>query len=218
MRIIYLFNDFKKIFFKQKRSNLDYNYVLRSKKFSSSRRQKIEHKYINNISRKNDVDHVLDYGCNDGRLALSIDKNIKYYGVDINTNLKKSHMYSKNIRIYKNKIYIKKKFNCIILSHVIGHLDNPINIIKELSKNLKKNGIILIITPNKYFKFLISFKNLFNNYLPDNTVFKYYSKAEIIDILQKINLKLIYFKKYSIQKNFIRERLIGERLLFVVKK
>ncbi len=218
MRLIYLFNDFKKIFLKQKKNNLDYNYVVRTKKFSNSSRQKTEHKYINNILRKNDINDVLDFGCNDGRLALSIDKNIKYFGVDINTNLKRTHLHSKNVRIYNKEVFLKKKFKCIILSHVIGHLDNPINIIKRLTNNLKKNGIIIIITPNKYFKFFISFKNLFNNYLPDNTVLKYYSKKEVLDILQKINLKLFYFKKYSIHNNLILKKLMGERLIFVVKK
>jgi 2-polyprenyl-3-methyl-5-hydroxy-6-metoxy-1,4-benzoquinol methylase len=218
MRIISLYQDFKKIFFKQKKNDFDYNYVLRTKKFSKSKRQKIEHRFINNILRKNKIKEVLDYGCNDGRLAISIGKEIKYEGVDINKNIKKIHLYSKNIKIYNKNIYLKKKFECIILSHVIGHVSNPLNLIKSLKKNIKRNGIIIIITPNKYFKFYVSFKNLFNNYFPDNTVLKYYSKTEILSILNILNLKLFYFKKYSIQNNSISKDLVGERLIFIAKK
>lgn len=218
MRFIKLLYDFKKIFFKEKKNKFDYNYVLRTKKFSKSKRQKIEHQYINKILKKNKIKEVLDFGCNDGRLAASIDKDIIYQGVDINNNIKKGYLYSKNIKIFDKHISLKRKFECIVFSHVIGHLDNPYSLINGLIKNLKKKGIFIIITPNKYYKFFISFKNLFNDYMPDETVLKYYSKKEILNILNLLNFRLIYFKNYSIQNNSIKKSLIGERLIFVAKK
>ena len=78
-------------------------------------------------------------------------------------------------------------------------------------------GIIIIITPKKYFKLFIFFSNLFNNYIPDTTVIKYYSKNEILEILKIKNLNPIYFKSYSIIQGTLRKKLISERLFFVAQ-
>ena len=219
MRFKLIINDFKKIFYKRQPSKLNNNYILRTKKFGNSKRQKVEHLFINKILKKFSASRTLDFGCNDGRLMVSLNKKINYHGIDINNNLKKNFLYSKKIKIYKKNIPIyKSKFDSIIISHVIGHLNNPVKAICELKKNLKKNGIIIIITPNKYFKFFIFFINLFNQYIPDTTVIKYYSKKEILNFLKLQNLKLIYFKNYSIICGSLKKKLIGERLFFVAQK
>lgn len=218
MRIKLVFYDFIKIFYKFQNSKISNNYILRTKKFSKSKRQKIEHNFINKILKKFHVKRVLDFGCNDGVLKISLNKRINYNGIDINKKLKSNFLYSKKIKIYKKKIpTYKLKFDCIIISHVIGHINNPIKVIGDLKKSLKKKGIIIIITPNKYFKLFIFFSNLFNNYIPDITVTKYYSKNEILEILKIKNLNPIYFRSYSIIKGTLRKKLISERLFFVAQ-
>ena len=42
----------------------------------------------------------------------------------------------------------RKKFDFVIFSHVIEHIKNPKNVISQLSKLLKVNGILYIETPN----------------------------------------------------------------------
>ena len=49
MRIKLVFYDFIKIFYKFQNSKISNNYILRTKKFSKSKRQKIEHNFINKI-------------------------------------------------------------------------------------------------------------------------------------------------------------------------
>ena len=218
MRLKLIFYDFIKIFYKLKNSEINNNYILRTKIFSKSKRQKIEHDFINKILKKFHVKRVLDFGCNDGVLKISLSKRVDYNGIDINKKLKSNFLYSKKIKIYKKRIpTYKVKFDCIIISHVIGHIYNPIKVICDLKKNLKKKGIIIIITPNKYFKLFIFFSNLFNNYIPDTTVIKYYSKNEILEILKIKNLNPIYFKSYSIIQGTLRKKLISERLFFVAQ-
>ena len=43
---------------------------------------------------------------------------------------------------------IRTKFDYILFSHVIEHLKNPIFVLKKLRTILKKNGTLLIETPN----------------------------------------------------------------------
>ena len=50
---------------------------------------------------------------------------------------------------------------------------------------MKKEGILIIISPNKYYKFFYSFLNLFNKYMPDETIFKHYSIDDIIKLTKK---------------------------------
>ena len=65
---------------------------------------------------------------------------------------------------------------------------------------------------------LVFLKNLFNNYEPDPTVIRYYSKYEILSTNTLKRMNLIYYKNYSIINNSIIEKKIGERLIFVFKK
>ena len=135
MRLSRIFNDFKKIFFKNGLVKPDLKYFIRTKKFSSTKKQKTEHLFINRLLNKFLIKSILDFGCNDGILKLSLSKKISYSGIDTNTALKKK-LFSKNIKIYKNKIpNFRYKLDCILLSHVIGHLENKDFVINTLIQN-----------------------------------------------------------------------------------
>ena len=103
MRLKLVFYDFIKIFCKFQNSKINNNYILRTNKFSKSKKQKIEHNFINKILKKFHVKRVLDFGCNDGILKISLSKRINYNGIDINKKLKSNFLYSKKIKIYKKK-------------------------------------------------------------------------------------------------------------------
>jgi len=96
-----------------------------------------------------DESDVLDFGCGRGdfiQLAKKISK--RSVGVELNrTN-----------RDYLNKVGIQcvnklselndDKFDLITLNHVFEHLNDPINILIELQKYLKPNGMIIIEVPH----------------------------------------------------------------------
>jgi SAM-dependent methyltransferase len=96
--------------------------------------------------------NILDYGCGSGELANCLanyfpDKKI--YTSDI-FKLDKSFIpkIKKHYLLNENLIY-KKKFDSIILRHVLEHILNIRNFLKKIKRLLKNNGSVLIIeVPN----------------------------------------------------------------------
>ena len=212
MRIIEVIKDF----LKGKRNP---NYHLRVKKFSQNINQIAEKNIISKILKKQNVNRILDFGCNDGLLNKYLNNDINYWGIDNNKRIKKGlKLYSKNIKIIKKKIPFKNDFfDCVVLSHVIAHIENPYKLIRNLEKKLKSKGIFIIVSPNKFYKFFYSFFNIFNNYNPDTTIYKYYSSLEIKNKFLK-NYKILDTLNYSIKNGKIRNSLINSRFLIVLKK
>ena len=218
MRIIEVIKDFLKVFImiKGKRNP---NYHKRVKKFSQNTNQIAEKNIISKILKKQNVNRILDFGCNDGLLNKYLNNDINYWGIDNNKKIKEElKLYSKNIKIIKKKIPFKNGFfDCVVLSHVIAHIENPYKLIRNLEKKLKSKGIFIIVSPNKFYKFFYSFFNIFNNYNPDTTIYKYYSSLEIKNKFLK-NYKILDTLNYSIKNGKIRNSLINSRFLIVLKK
>ena len=104
--------------------------------------------------------NLLDVGCGTGTfeeiLSLSQNKcNFDVSGTDIS---KKSIEIAKSKRLL-NSIFLcgdaenlpfkNKSFDCIVLIEVIEHIPNKESVFKELKRVLKRNGKIIITTPNK---------------------------------------------------------------------
>ena len=92
---------------------------------------------------------ILDFGCENGDfLLLSKEISKRSVGIEI----------TKENREYTNSIGIEcvntlselndDKFDLITLNHVFEHLNDPINILVELQKYLKDDGIIIIEVPH----------------------------------------------------------------------
>lgn len=112
---------------------------------------------LNNLNAKSFIKKfgknktVLDYGCGDGSFIKCPNKNDlkKIYGFDpnIRENNQINEKESCIIHKYKN---LKKigRFDIIRMHHVIEHLSDLDNEMLFLKSLLKKNGLILIQTPN----------------------------------------------------------------------
>ena len=114
---------------------------------------------------------ILDVGCGIGDL-LSYKKNI--IGVDINPC---AVSYCKNkgldARIMKvNKLpFNSKTFDCIVLDNVLEHIRDPLPLLDEISRVIKKHGILIIGVPG--------IKGY--SYDPDHK--KYYTKTTLISLM-----------------------------------
>lgn len=96
---------------------------------------------------------ILDVGCGWGDFLKILDNNqLPYLGIDISQaavkicrkkflNCQKADL----INFVKNS---KQKCSTITFFQVIEHLKNPLEYLKAAKKLLKKNGILLITTPN----------------------------------------------------------------------
>ena len=119
------------------------------------RREKLNHqkdiKYITSYLNKFSGKNILDVGCGLGYLLSSLNKKKNHlYGCEVDNYCLESASKYGTIKIgeFENIHYKKNFFDIIICHHVIEHVKNPKKFIKEIKKILKKNGILIIATPD----------------------------------------------------------------------
>ena len=93
-------------------------------------------KLINN--KQNETFTILDYGGGDGFMSQSFCLLIKTIS-NININVKIFDLIEKDVN--KEEI-LNKKYDLIILSHIIEHLHEPKKVIQECKNLLSNNGLI----------------------------------------------------------------------------
>jgi SAM-dependent methyltransferase len=96
---------------------------------------------------------VLDVGCNDGTMMklLKEKRECDVYGVDI-SELAIEAATEKGLNVQyadAHKLPFKdKSFDVVILSEVLSHVQNPEEVLAEIRRVLKKNGILLGSAPH----------------------------------------------------------------------
>lgn len=114
---------------------------------------------VNNLAR--DIDHlsenksdtILEIGCGSGSLLISLQKRGLYqvWGSDISDAgqhaLSRMKIQFRKSNIEKSFPY-HKKFELLILNHVIEHLLDPVSVLSACREHLSERGKIIIITPN----------------------------------------------------------------------
>ncbi len=96
---------------------------------------------------------ILDVGCGDGDTLVQLKKmGWETYGLDIDSKAieiaKKRGINARLGTFREISKYPDNYFDAIRLYHVIEHLDNPSECLSLISKKLKKEGELLIGTPN----------------------------------------------------------------------
>lgn len=97
---------------------------------------------------------ILDIGCGSGSYIYTLKKyGWDVYGLDISSksvNFARSQLKLPNVfaGTIESKRFPDEFFNVILLKHVIEHLPDPRSSLKEIYRILKKDGLLLIITPN----------------------------------------------------------------------
>ena len=164
------------------------NIKYRSTKFGNERI-----KYIfDNIKLNKRKLKILDYGCGYGSFLLATKKkNIYAKGIDFDDD--SIEVCKKlNLNVSKNSINdeVDKSYDIITLFDVIEHLQDPDTFLKNAMRKLKKNGHILLYTPN-----INSFSNILMGHEHNNfSIFDhvcFYNEQSINFICKKYGLKLI---------------------------
>lgn len=119
-------------------------------------------KILGSIDNNNLI--LLDAGCGHGSFLVDENRSkiSQAYGVDISKS-----SVSKNISLDEIKItnlehlpYKDNYFDVVTSLWVIEHLENPQVVFKEIARVLKKNGLFLFATPNKFYLPLLIVKIL----------------------------------------------------------
>ena len=143
-----------------------------------------------------DCKDYLDFGCNTGALHYVLKRfnnKARYIGVDINREaIKIASQHSLKCQHFDgyNSPFSSGSFDCVVMNHCIGHIENPRQALSEIRRLMKSNGKLLIATPNRGFKRSKIIKNLFNKYQPDKTVLRYFSQNSLKLLLQKNNFEI----------------------------
>jgi 2-polyprenyl-3-methyl-5-hydroxy-6-metoxy-1,4-benzoquinol methylase len=171
------------------------------------------------INRINSIkfSSMCDVGCGPGYL-LSVFQKKKILGIDIDLNaLKIASRYSEVCKIDLNKknIFLKRKFDLVVCYHVIEHIKNPNIFIKNIKSILKKNGTLIVGTPDFDSAMARLYKNKFRM-LHDKTHISLFSRESLVRFLENFGFKIFnidypffeteYFNKKSILKIFSKNK------------
>ncbi len=98
---------------------------------------------LNNLSTEKSI---LDYGCGTGALIEYLQTyNWKVAGYEPNNS---DNLKNKKILIFKDKTEIKGVYSLLSLWHVLEHVVDPVQTLKEVKPFIKENGKLIIAVPN----------------------------------------------------------------------
>lgn len=170
---------------------------------------------------------ILDFGCGTGKLVKYLKKNgYDALGVDL---WPYSEKYLFQIKEKARLPFRKNCFDIIIFMHSIAHIKNIRHSIAECRRTLKKQGHIIIITPNPRFLMFYWILNRWpirkiRKYKPDHTVVKHYSAKNLRALFPRKTFALYYTGKLPFCKETSRIFLnrsfkdtLRERIIFAVR-
>lgn len=197
----------KKIFetYEKRKYNSNLERYSIKKEFDSAKNEFLRFEKISNFIKKNSNHYVsgkfsiLDYGGGDGYISKCF-KNL----LEANSNIK---VFISNFDPIKwnrgsNK-FVNKKFDLIIMSHVVEHLNDPIKIINKLKKNfLNQNGLIFVEVPDERTRFI---KLILKNKIGLHYHVTHHSRNSLEKMFLKCNFnfvrtKYIYLSSYRGEK------------------
>ena len=139
-------------------------------------------------------DKILDCGCGAGDNARHLlEKGAIVTGITISKAEKEvAKKFCKEVHLANLETGIPKevseKFNFIIMSHILEHLVNPINLLNDSKNLLEKNGKLIIALPNfliyyNRLKILKGNFNYTNGGIMDETHVRFYSPKLVKDLI-----------------------------------
>jgi len=171
---------------------------------------------------------VMDVGCGEGYITQKIKELIPkahIFGIDnsdiaIKTANKKFAGINFAVGDVMNLPHAHGWFDIVVCNNLIEHVNDPVKMLLEINKKLKKGGFLIISTPSPYrienlFSWLIRGKIC----LMSDNHFKEYSIREMINILKKTGYIIEDFKskplKYAIKnpKKYLIHKIIKPILI-----
>lgn len=139
----------------------------------------------------NENSKVVEIGCSSGFILndmYSIRK-AEYFGFDLDIDaIRFGQAKFKNISLSNENFFeTKGLFNTIVLSHVMEHIDSPVNFINGLKSKLAEDGKIVISVPN-------SKKELER---PSWEHVNYFSAKALSELARKCNLSILFLKEWT---------------------
>lgn len=98
---------------------------------------------------------LLDIGCGQGeylqRLRIKNQYNMQLYGVDVG-GVDEERMRKQSIKFFKGDLAEAKFkdafFDVVTINHALEHVEDPVRVLREINRILKKTGKLIIGIPN----------------------------------------------------------------------
>ena len=179
---------------------------------------------------------ILDVGCGGGIICEPLARlGAKVTGIDFApNNIKAAKIHSKKNKLKINyinkdieKSKLDEKFDIILMFEVLEHLDNWKKTIKNIKKNLNKDGMVIISTINRNLiskLFAINLAENILNWIPKGThdYNKLIKPEELKNTLSKENFQFNNIKglifdplsnEWKLSKNYIINYFCGANLI-----
>ena len=139
---------------------------------------------------------VVDFGCGAGgfiNLAKDVCKTV--YGLELEERLRKYHI-EKGLKVYSSIKEIDENVDFITMFHVLEHLQNPIDILKDLKEHLNdKKSQIIIEVPNSNDALITLYKSeAFSKFTWWSCHLYTYNSNSLKILAQKAGYKINYIK------------------------
>jgi SAM-dependent methyltransferase len=111
---------------------------------------KDEIKFINKL-KTNKKPRFLDLGCGCGFVLSAISSKYSKYGLEVSQigyDMTKKVTFNVYHGELKRNTYPSNFFDVVFCGHVIEHVKDPLTFVRIINKILKKNGNLIIATPN----------------------------------------------------------------------
>lgn len=169
--------------------------------------------------------NLLDVGCSTGIfLSIAKERGFNVYGVEVNertAEIANNNKLNVFVGVLKNANFKDNYFSIIHLGSVIEHVPDPVALLKESKRILKKGGIIIISTPNsECFWFKASrllyqwFKFPWSVLIPHYHLFLF-SESNFEKLLSRMKFKIL---DINYHKCSLRHQLGGTGLFKKLKK
>jgi 2-polyprenyl-3-methyl-5-hydroxy-6-metoxy-1,4-benzoquinol methylase len=145
------------------------------------------------------VGRYLDFGCGNGEALRSFARLLPRWalvGTELNNRYKRDiENISKNASFYACPLSkIKGTFDLITMFHVLEHVINPINLLREIKSKLSSKGRLVIDIPDYC-------QNPFDLFITDHC--SHFTLETCRDILLKAGFEMIHINTHLIQKELV---------------
>jgi len=151
--------------------------------------------YLSFLKKYNPCGKLLEIGCSTGiSLKVAKDMGWEVYGLDINksaVDIARKFLNTDTIKTgeLKKDMFPDNFFSVVLMFDVLEHIPEPNKYIKIINEKLKKNGFLLIITPNIFSLSGKILKNKWYHLFPEHLCL--YSKKSIKFLLEKYGFKIL---------------------------
>ena len=173
-------------------SNVHNHYANLAKQYDKKLNLYCQNRFLR-IIKKYTKGKILDVGCGTGYAQRRVGKNT--IGLDLTYELLE---LNKNSRVCGDALNIPFKtnsFDLVYSINIIEHVKHPQKLINECKRVLKKNCILILITPNGGMEFALDIAEKLNLKLPEGE-HKFLLFNELHRLVKKSNMKIIFAKKF----------------------